>query len=358
MKTFLEVGIRKRQGEFHLELDLKFPRGWGALFGRSGAGKTTVLRCIAGVLEPDEGEIRIGDRRVYSKERGIDEPVRRRGIGMVPAGGGLFPHLTVLENILFGTRRAGGGNAPTVGSVVEVLEIRDLLERRPKEISSGERQRVAIGRAILSGPSLLLLDEPMAALDDPLRRKIIRYVARIKDEFSLPCLYVTHSLGEVLTLCDHVAILEEGRVIGQGPPLEVLTRPRSLAVAGLTGVENILALEVLEHRQSDGITRLRLGEQFLDIPLCEAAVGKEVRIGFRAEDVIVATEPPGPTSARNILRGRILSLEEEAGEVRVTVYCGEKVLARITPASRRSLDLKEGREVTLLLKTHSCHLLS
>ena len=357
MKAFLDARIKKTLGEFELDMKLKIPRGWGALFGRSGVGKTTDLRCIAGILRPDEGEIRISGRKVFSPVDGIDEPVRRRGIGMVPPGGALFPHLSVLENILFGSKRPDQGKAPSVQSVVEILEIGDLLKRLPREISSGERQRVAIGRAILSGPRLLLMDEPLANLDEPLRRKIVRYISRIKEELDLSCLYVTHALGEVLTLCDHVSVLDKGKVIGEGPPLEVLARPKSVALADLTGLENILSLEVLGHVPDGGLTRLRMGKEVLEVPLSDAPVGSSLRVGFRAEDVIVAPEPPGPTSARNCLQGRILTMEEDGGEVRVTVYCGEKVLALITPASRRSLDLKEGKEVTLLLKVRSCHLL-
>lgn len=357
MSALLEARIRKRLGDFELEVDLGLPEGWGSLFGRSGAGKTTALHCIAGLSRPDEGEIRIRGETIFSSKDRVDRPIRWRGVGIVPASGALFPHLTVAQNVLFGSGRPGARRAPALDAVVKVLEIGALLGRRPGDLSSGERQRVAIARAILSGPKLLLLDEPLASLDEPLRRKIIRYVARIKEEFDLPCLYVTHSLGEVLRLCDHVAVLEGGKVIVAGPPLDVLARPRSVALADLTGVENILSLEVARHLPEDGVTVLRMGEEALEVPLLETQVGSSVRVGFRAEDVIVATEPPGPTSARNILQGRITSLEEEGGEVRVTVDCGEKILARITPGSLRTLDLGEGREVTLLLKARSCHIL-
>ncbi|MCZ6689163.1 MAG: molybdenum ABC transporter ATP-binding protein [Planctomycetota bacterium] len=353
----LVARIQKSLGAFYLDLDLSLEKGWGSLFGRSGAGKTTALHCIAGILRPDDGEIRIGENRVYSHEARIERRVRDRGIGLVPPGGALFPHLDVRENLLFGAARKDRGEVPDLETVVELLEIGGLLERRPSEISTGEVQRVAIGRAILSGPRLLLLDEPLSSLDAPLRRRIVRYLARIKEELSIPCLYVTHSLGEVLTLCDHVAVLDGGQVITAGRPLEVLSRPRHLVVADLTGMENILSLAVAEHLRSEGITRLRLGTQILEAPLCETEVGSAVRVGFRAEEVILATEPPGPTSARNSIKGRIASIEEEGDEARVTVDCGEKILARITLGSLRSLGLGEGREVTLILKARSCHYL-
>ena len=360
--AFLEARLRWSAGPFRLDVDLSAAEGWGCIFGRSGSGKSSTLRCIAGVTRPDEGRVVVGGETLFSSELGVDRPARDRGVGWVPAGGALFPHLTVRQNLVFGVGRVVHAAAAegrrlrlTIDPVVDLLEIGSLLDRRPDEISTGERQRVAIGRALLSGPRVLLLDEPLAALDEALRLRIIRSIRRVKEESGLPGLYVTHSVGEVFALCDHVAVIDGGRLLAQGDPREVLARPRDLAVASLTGVENILSLEVLGHDVEAGVSRLALGEQALEVSRVEASVGESVHVGFRAEEVIVATEAPGPTSARNVLRGRVSEIRTETGEVYVTVDCGEPVLAKITPGSHRRLGLEGGSEVVLLLKAGSVH---
>ena len=207
------IRVRQALPSFELDVDLGVMEPWTAVFGPSGSGKTTLLQCIAGLRRPLEGRIVLGGRVLLDTAAGVDLPPRERRLGYVSQGGDLFPHLTVRRNIRFGERRADEGR---VRDVATLLEIDGLLERLPRELSGGEAQRVALARALLSDPELLLLDEPLSSLDLALRRRVIAYIVRVKREFDVPCLYVTHSPEEVLALADAVALLDRGRLVRVG----------------------------------------------------------------------------------------------------------------------------------------------
>ncbi|MCU0791885.1 MAG: ATP-binding cassette domain-containing protein [Opitutaceae bacterium] len=210
-------GLRLATGAFELALDLHFSAPVTGLFGASGSGKTTVLEVIAGLRRPDAGQVFIDGRVVWGCRGKVDTPPSRRGVGYVPQDGALFPHLTVEDNLRYGLR--GGG--PSWAKVAEVLGVGDLLGRRPVTLSGGEQRRVALGRALLAGPRLLLLDEPMAGLDAPLRERLLPYIRRTRDEFGVPMIYVSHDADEIVALCDEVVCLERGAVTRRGRPNEV-----------------------------------------------------------------------------------------------------------------------------------------
>ncbi len=352
----LEVAVAKRLGAFSLDADFRVAaQGVTALFGRSGAGKSATLGAIAGAVRPDLGRIALGDRVLFDKDGGIDVAMERRAIGWVFQDARLFPHLSVRANLDYGARRARGRDAGVrFDEVVSVLGIEPLLARRPARLSGGERQRVAIGRALLSQPSLLLMDEPLSALDAPRRAEILPFLARLKTQFALPILYVTHSLAEVVRLADQLVVLDEGRVAAQGSLADVLARAdlpllssRADAAATLDGV-------VAEHLTERGLSRLRIGEVDLFAPRLNQPVGEAVRAIVLARDVLLARVRPEAISARNILAGRIVGLASRPDGsvmVRLTLDGGPALLAAITADAVQSLGLSAGERVWAILKS-------
>jgi molybdate transport system ATP-binding protein len=215
MTPFLELrGVSIRLGRFALEIEAAFDGGWTALFGPSGAGKTTLLEIVAGLRRPDAGRVTMDGRVLFDFEQRVQLPPHRRGIGYVPQDLALFPHLSVLANLEYG--QAAGSDPAFFAGVVDRLEIGALLEQAPGALSGGEKQRVALARALLARPALLLLDEPLTGLDAPLRERILPFLQRVRDEFRVPTLYVTHNPGEVMALCNRVVVIEAGRVRAEG----------------------------------------------------------------------------------------------------------------------------------------------
>jgi molybdate transport system ATP-binding protein len=216
----LDLAIRKQLGNFGLDVSFVVPeQGLTALFGRSGAGKTSVIAAIAGLLRPDEGHIRVAGRTLFDSAEGRDEPVHRRRVGYVFQEGRLFPHLSVLDNLLYGHKRSPAANRRiALEEMLELLGIGALLERRPRDLSGGEKQRVAIGRALLAQPELLLMDEPLASLDAPRKREILPYLERLRDELRVPIVYVSHAIEEVVRLANQVVVIDAGRVAATGTP--------------------------------------------------------------------------------------------------------------------------------------------
>lgn len=349
-------------GPFTLELSLGLGPGWTAVFGPSGSGKTTLLECVAGLRRPRAGRIVIGGRVVFDSAIRVDAPPRDRRVGYVSQAGDLFPHLTVRRNLSFGHK--GTSSPPTISldETAEMLEISELLDRLPAALSGGQRQRVALGRALLSSPSLLLLDEPLSSLDLALRRRVMASFSHVRQRVPVACLYVTHSVDEVLTLADRVVLLSDGRVAGFGPPSSVLS---SLALADTLehvgeGVENVLELRVAGHDVTEGVTRLDLGGGApLRVPLMTSTWGSLARVAIRADDIIVALGRPSAISAQNALPARVAEIVERphALYLRATLNERDSLWSHITPAARQRMDLQVGMDVTLVVKSHAVRLL-
>jgi molybdate transport system ATP-binding protein len=324
--------------------------------GPSGAEKTPLLESVAG-LRAATGRVAVGGETLLDTRRGVGLPPERRRVGYVPQDSGLFPHLRVLGNVRFGAH----ADRRAVETAIDTLEIRPLLDRPPATLSGGERQRVALARALATRPRLLLLDEPLAALDVPLRDRVLPWLLRVRDEWSVPCLYVTHNVGEALAAASHVVAMRDGRVEASGEPRALLGAP-ALAAEEEAGIENLLPGRVLSHDEAGGITRVRTASG-LDVAVTlspERPVGAPVTLAVRAEDVLVAVAPVAGLSARNAYAGRILSIERTG--VDVTLRCaldpgGVEVLARITPAAVAALGLGAGRPVWLAVKSHSIRLI-
>ncbi len=350
--------------EFTLDVEFVASPGFTILFGPSGAGKTTLLDCVAGLRAADGGTISV-DGRVFLDANGkVNVPVSRRNIGYVLQDLALFPHLSVEQNAEYGLAHLP---RRTRKERVEVLlhdfRISHLGKRRPSELSGGERQRVALARSLVSDPCVLLLDEPLTALDGATKSRIIDDLRRWNQVHRIPILYVTHSREEVIALGERVLVMEQGRIIAQGTPHEVLTAPAQETIARLAGFENVFDAQVWLVHEDRGTLTCRLAAQesgsfvLLETPLIRAASGSFVRVGIRAGDILLAISRPDGLSARNLIPGRVLSLERRDMIVFARVDCGIEMMVQLTLAAREALQLKEGQGVWLVIKTHSCHLM-
>jgi len=352
----LEFRCRHRfRSGFTLDVDFMLDHRFHALFGPSGAGKTTVLSVLAGFLRPDEGLVRLQDRTLLDTAAGRWVPEHARALGVVFQDALLFPHLTVEDNLRYGQRcRKRQKQGITFARVVDVLEIGGLLTRWPRNLSGGEKQRVALGRALLSGPEMLLLDEPLAALDSSLRTKILDYLDRVITEWSLPALYVTHSQLEVRRAADWVVVLGRGRIVGQGRPDDALAQPEPLGWENAAGPVNLLRLDAVETSGTRAMARI--GEQQLFLPPADTAAGTPRFVQFLPTDVILARHDVAGLSARNHLRGRVCRVLPAERAVFVAVDVGQVLWAEVTPEAVRELELEPQREIICLLKAHQLRL--
>jgi len=333
--------------DFALEVDVEMHRQVTAVFGPSGAGKTSLLDLIAGLRTARSAFIQLDGHTLTDTVKKTSVPTHQRGIGYVPQDLALFPHLSVRWNLLYGCK-PGGVKDPSfsLDHVAEVLEIQPLISRGVTELSGGEKQRVALARALLASPRLLLLDEPLANLDAPLKAKIIPYLARVRDEFRVPMLCVTHDRFEALALVDV-------KVRQTGPVSEVFTRPASAEVARLVAVETLQPGTIMS--VNDGLATVSVNGITLTA-LAPATASREVFVCIRGEDVVLQHDPATPSSARNRLPARIVSLHPEGALVRVELDAGFPLFALVTRAAGAELTLREGEAITALLKAPSIHL--
>jgi molybdate transport system ATP-binding protein len=352
----LEFSARCRLGAF--ELDASFSSGAGitALFGRSGAGKSTVLNLIAGLARPDSGRIAIGGRTLWDGAAGVALPPHSRRVGYVFQEGRLLPHLTVRQNLLYGSFFSRGRNSLVgLDQAVALLGIAPLLDRRPGALSGGEKQRVAIGRALLANPEVLLLDEPLASLDAPRKVEILYYVERLRDEVRVPMVYVSHSLDEVVRLANTVVLISDGKVLGAGELREIMSRAELRPYLGRHEGGAVIEAQVAGQDLESGLARLDFAGGTLEIPDVEGLPGERVRVRVRARDVSIATSRPTGLSIRNVLAGTVVALGEEDGpslDVQLDLH-GTALLARITRKSAAELGLRPGLPVFALIKSVS-----
>jgi molybdate transport system ATP-binding protein len=359
----LHARIQKRfpnTRAFQLQVEFSAEPGITVFFGASGAGKTTILDCLAGLLSPDAGRVALGQHVLFDSTAGINVPVPKRGVGYVFQDLALFPHLTVQANVEYGLKKLNSvQRRDRAVPLLEAFRIIHLAGRRPNEISGGERQRVALARSIVTNPTLLLLDEPLAGLDAPVKSSILDDLRAWNAVYRIPILYVTHSREEVLALGDAVIVLEKGRIVAQGTPHQVLTVPRQETIAQLVGFENIFDATVEAIHEDRGTMACRLAPNvLLETPLVHAEIGSKLRIGIRAGDILLATRLAGELSARNILPGKLVSLSRRDVIIDARVNCGVEFEVELTLAARDALQLVPGKEVWLVVKTHSCHLMA
>jgi len=356
----LSAAIRTRLSDtFDMDVTLSVPAGVTILFGASGSGKSTVLRAVAGLLRPDAGSITIGTRVVFDRLSGLDVPARERRIGYVFQHLALFPHLSVEDNLAFGLHdQPAAIRQRKVREIAASFSIDHLLGRRPAAISGGERQRTALARSLVTDPSVLLLDEPLSALDHATQSRIIDDLRRWNAAHEIPILYVTHSHREVFALGDRVIVLDHGRVAAAGTPHDVLEMPEQASLAQLAGFENVIQAVVVARKAEAGtmLCRLTGTSVELEVPLARGAAGSTIRIAIRAGDILLATEPPRGLSARNILRGRLVSLTRDGAAMVAGVDAGARFVVHLTPSAADGLGLTLGQDVWLVIKTYSCRI--
>jgi molybdate transport system ATP-binding protein len=344
---------------FLLDVSLEASAGITILFGPSGAGKSTLLDCIAGIVQPHAGRIVCGEEVVFDSDHGISVPPQNRRIAYVFQSPALFPHLNVEKNTAYGLARLPPGQrAERVAEILQAFRIEHLRTQKPEEISGGEKQRAALARSLVTLPRVLLLDEPLAGLDVELKSSILDDLRAWNTMHRIPILYVTHSRDEVDALGERVIAMDRGRIISAGTPSEVLDAPRRRKLAQAAGFENFLNATVLDLREADGVMRVRLAQSSseIEVPLGNALPGDRVRVAIRAGDILLATERPTGLSARNILEGKIISLEQRGSMVIARVEVGVAFTVHVTPGATRTLELIVGKPIWIVLKTHSCHL--
>ena len=353
-----------RVGSFELEVDWSIDPGEVlVLFGPSGAGKTTTLRAIAGLLRPRRGHIEIRGRAVYDGASRLWIPAHKRRVGYLTQQYHLFPHLTVAKNIAYGLRELPSVVArERVGELVSALQLNGLEERRPWQLSGGQQQRVAVARALAPEPDVLLLDEPFGAMDMELRRVLRRELRSILARSPIPVLLVTHDREEALAMADSVQVIDEGLTIARGDPLEVLGQPGQGRVARLVGVENLFDLSVESRNPRDG-TMMCVGRGLrIEVPLDEPAstLGPDrvdedrVAVGIRASDIILADRELTGSSARNRFRGVVTNIELRAPGYEVTLDCGQPLRCHITGAALEEMKVEVGMTLWAVFKASSC----
>ncbi|WP_295133275.1 molybdenum ABC transporter ATP-binding protein [uncultured Reyranella sp.] len=347
----LDVDVDHRRGSFRLQARFTAAPGLTALFGRSGSGKTSLVNIVGGLIRPDRGRIAVDGQTLVDTERGVFVPAHRRRIGYVFQDSRLFPHLSVRRNLLYGRwfARGDGGATADLGAVVELLGIGHLLERDPDSLSGGEKQRVAIGRALLARPRLVLMDEPLASLDESRRSEILPYIERLRDEAGVPILYVSHSVAEVARLATTVVIMSEGTVTAVGPVQDILP------MADATDGGAVLEARIVRHDETFHLSVLESVAGELQVPRLDAPAGAPVRAYIRARDVMLSLRPPEDISALNVLAGRIASISATTNaQADVRLDCsGAVLLARVTAKSVDRLALAPGRPVYAVVKSVS-----
>ena len=352
----LDVRMRKSYPDFTLEVEASIPHGITAVFGPSGSGKTTLLNSIAGLVVPDEGSIVLGGRTLFASQGRVNLRPERRRVGYMFQESLLFPHRSVWQNILFGYNLTPPEQRRIEPDrLVGLLGLEALVDRRPVNLSTGEAQRVALARALATSPELLLLDEPLAALDLSLRGRVLRYLKDVYRELGIPMVYVSHNISEVLAIADRTLVISRGRQLAFDHPRKVLLNPfvHSLVEAG--SLENLLEVTVSGRGPGNSLVGARLGDSTLWIPAVPPQVDDcdVISVAIRAGDIIVAVDRLEGISARNILEGRIQSIHRVGGAVLLYTDVGAPLLVEITPEALESLGLREGQDVFLVIKSNS-----
>ncbi len=352
----LNIHVKRRQGNFSIDAAFQSEEvGVTAIFGSSGTGKTSIINMIAGLSRPDQGRIIAGGRCLFDSAAGVDLSPERRRIGYIFQEGRLFPHLSVQANLTFGMHLTDKKRRYVhFDEVVHLLGLEHLVERRPARLSGGEKQRVAIGRALLTSPSLLLMDEPLASLDDARKDEVLPFIAKLSQSFSLPIIYVSHSLEEIFALADSMVVLDAGKVAATGSIEDVVERRDLAHLIGYADGGVMLSTTVTSHDRTKGLSELRFNGGMFRVPQLESPVGTRVRVRIKARNVALALDPPRRTSVQNILPATVKDVFTDEGplvDVRLDIGC--PLSARITLSALQDLELKPGSRIFAMIKSVS-----
>jgi molybdate transport system ATP-binding protein len=348
----LELNLTHRFQEFQINLALKAKQGSiTSLFGRSGTGKTSIINMIAGIVTPDTGMIKVGEDVLFDSAKGINLPPEKRKLGYVFQDCRLFPHLDVRRNLLYGSKAAQNGKKATFDHVVDVLGIHTLLERKPANLSGGEKQRVAIGRALLSQPRLLLMDEPLASIDIQLRSEILPYIEDLRDTFGLTVIYVSHSIDEVIRLSDKMVLISNGIKQAEGNVEEIMSRLDLHSLTGRFNAGAVLSTTVESYDVDYDLTGLAFKGGTLRVTGVNLTKGTSIRAHILARDVSLMLHRPVGTSILNVFEGTIIEVADEGGpQLDLKIDIGTPLIARITRKSFNDLDLAVSKNIFTMIK--------
>ncbi|MGF1908520.1 molybdenum ABC transporter ATP-binding protein ModC [Vibrio kasasachensis] len=352
----LAIEFKQKLGNTTFDINVELPaQGITAIFGRSGAGKTTLINAVAGLTKLDSGHIEVNRRVLFCHEKGVNIPTRHRRIGYVFQESRLFPHFRVKGNLLYG---AADKDTSYYNQIVELLELTSLLERFPIELSGGEKQRVAIGRALLTKPDILLMDEPLASLDLPRKREVLPFLEHLANNVNIPILYVTHSLSEILRLADHIVVIDQGKVVTTGPIEQVWASKAMRPWQSFAGQSSLFEAKLVEQIEEYALSGLELSKGvMLWVQKVEADLHSSVRLQVRANDVSINLDKPERSSIRNVLHAEISDLETHSfGSHRQSVSVKLKLApecylwATITAWAKEELALEKGMKVYAQIK--------
>jgi molybdate transport system ATP-binding protein len=356
MKPFLKFDIKLQRNGFLLNAKSEIENGITGIYGSSGHGKTTLLNVIAGLVEPDSGFIEINGETVFHAENKTNLPVRKRKVGYVFQDIRLFPHLSAKQNLRYGIDNNTTGNI-TFTEVVDILKIKPLLHKKPSECSGGEKQRIAIGRALLSGAQVLLMDEPFSAVDVNLRYQIIPFLHIINNRFQIPMLVVSHDLPDLLSLTNNLMLLKNGSVKARGQFQDLILDESNVDIMKGAGLYNVFNLYVSATLPTKNMMLLKSNaHEFQVQALCqptidEMKIGRQTKVLIRPEDVSIALQPVEQISLRNQIEGTIEKIFSKDGFWFCLVDAGEKILVEITEASGKNMNLEPGKKVWCLFKS-------
>lgn len=351
-KAPILIEIRKKQIDFNLDVSLALRPGLTSIYGRSGSGKTTLINIIAGLITPDQGRVIINDTSLYDSQHRIDVPPENRRIGYVFQEGRLFPHMSVKSNLLYARRFLPEPATPALfDEIVALLDLAGLLSRKPATLSGGEKQRVAIGRALLAEPRLLLMDEPLASLDAALKADILPFIERLRDTLNIPIFYVSHAMEEVIRLADHLVLMSDGSVAAEGPVDQVMSRIDLKPLTGRYEAGAVIDVQIHAHDEVYHLTELRFAGHTLFVPHINTPKGSTMRLRIRARDVSLSTRRPTETSVLNVFKGTITDISPEEGPYsEILLDVGVPLIARVTRKSVAELKLDVGRTVYASIK--------
>ena len=349
----LSVNITKAFGSFRLETQFEVEEGSiTAIFGKSGAGKTSTINAIAGLTRPDVGVIQIGNTTLFDQNLRINLPIYKRQIGYVFQDDRLFPHMTVRNNLIYGTpKNRDVANSLNLTDITVLLELAPLLERRPKTLSGGEKQRVAIGRALLSNPKLLLMDEPLASIDVQHRFEILPFIQRVREKTGITIIYVTHALEEVIFIADQIILLSEGQVTAQGTVEEIMSRLDLHPMTSRFDAGAVISATYSGYDREFDLGELSFDGGTLRIAGLNAEIGILLRAHIRARDVSLMLDKPKDTSVLNVFKGELIEIRHEEGpQLDLLINIGTPLIARITRKSLNDLNLDIGSKVYAMIK--------
>ena len=352
----LSLDVQLQRGNFDLEANFSLDQPITGLFGSSGSGKSTLLNLVAGLAHPDNGWLKLGKKHLYHSAKNINLSPNKREVGVVFQDSQLFPHLPVTQNLLYGYKRIQRKQRRfELSEIVDLLEIGQLLKKRPNELSGGEKQRVGLGRALLASPRFLMLDEPLASLDQGLKQQILPFLKRVKDELELPMVYISHSMEEILHLTDHLVIINKGRILGAGHFYDVIKADPVQGIANTMGLENIITASITGHDTESGHTIADVKGNTLLLPLTDKfSIGDCCYLSIRSSEIAIAKQHISQISIQNQIKGQIISCIKKIACISVQVDIGgTSMTVDITPKAFSDLALGVGVHIFCLIKAQS-----